>query len=138
MDSPNNLHSLDNGFGRGVVYAARNPYVVSPSTHGGNLMYELAPAINGLKVAAKGDIHLRDALRKASTPDEIVYLAYNYGYRLTAEEVASAIKASQCPDIALEVVELEAVANNDRTDSGTCANSCGCNSTETCSNCCRR
>lgn len=101
-------------------------------------MSAVAPVIGGLGEAAIRDANLRAALRNAATRDDVIRLARERGHELTGEEIAAAIKASQYPVTDLDEAELEVVANNARTETATCANSCGCNSTETCSNCCRR
>lgn len=101
-------------------------------------MYEVTPNLNSLREAAQANAVLRNALRESVTPGEIVQVASNYGFSLTEAEIGTAIRASQYPSSALEDAELEAVATNANTNTGTCGNSCGCNSTETCSNCCSR
>ncbi|MDQ1638482.1 MAG: hypothetical protein QOF62_1821 [Pyrinomonadaceae bacterium] len=101
-------------------------------------MYEAAPTLEHLREAAKANRYLRGALRNAATPNDIVRVAQNHGYHLTEGEITMAIRAAQYPSSTLEDAELEAVATTASTNTATCANSCGCNSTETCSNCCRR
>jgi predicted ribosomally synthesized peptide with nif11-like leader len=101
-------------------------------------MYEVAPSLDELSEAAQANAYLRGALRNAATPNEIIQVARSHGYDLTERDITMAIRASQYPSSALEDAELEAVATNASTNTATCANSCGCNSTETCSNCCRR